>query len=82
MSALAALSTLLIDQEKVQNGPLTNSTGGTSKGDPNAGARFKGVSPPKEITAGDRAGAAIVTVVVLASFLGSVVWMGMGWSES
>jgi mannan endo-1,6-alpha-mannosidase len=82
MSALAALSTLLIDQEKVQNGPLTNSTGGTSKGDPNAGERFKGVSPPKEITAGDRAGAAIVTVVVLGSFLGSVVWMGMGWSES
>ncbi|KAK4124354.1 glycoside hydrolase family 76 protein [Parathielavia appendiculata] len=82
MSALAALSTLLIDQEKVQNGPLTNTTGGTSRGDPNAGERFSGLAPPKEITAGDRAGAAIVTVAVLASFLGSVLWMGMGWSES
>ncbi|EAQ83124.1 hypothetical protein CHGG_10942 [Chaetomium globosum CBS 148.51] len=81
MSALAALSTLLIDQQKVLNGPLTNQTGGTSKGDPNAGQKFQGLSPPREITAGDRAGSGILTAVVLASFLGSVVWMGMSWSE-
>lgn len=81
MSALAALSTLLIDQTRVLNGPLTNGTGGTSKGDPNAGQKFQGSSPPREITAGDRAGSGIVTAVVLASFLGGVVWMGMGWSE-
>ncbi|KAK4151042.1 glycoside hydrolase [Chaetomidium leptoderma] len=82
MSALAALSTMLIEQQRVLNGPLTNKTGGTSQGDPNAGQKFQGLKPPREITAGDKAGAAIVTVLVLASFVGSVVWMGMGWSES
>ncbi|KAL2166954.1 hypothetical protein VTG60DRAFT_1912 [Thermothelomyces hinnuleus] len=81
MSALAALSTMLLEQEKVLKGPLTNTTGGTSQGDPSAGQKFEGVSPPREITAGDRAGAGIITAVVLASFLGSLVWMGMGWSE-
>ncbi|KAK4142909.1 glycoside hydrolase [Dichotomopilus funicola] len=82
MSALAALSTMLINQQKVLNGPLTNMTGGTSKGDPNAGQRYTGLSPLKPITTADKAGAGIVTILVLASFLGSVVWMGMGWSES
>lgn len=82
MSALAALSTMLINQQKVLNGPLTNTTGGTSKGDPNAGQRYTGLSPLKPITTADKAGAGIVTILVLASFLGSVVWMGMGWSES
>lgn len=82
MSALAALSTLLLDQEHVLNGPLTNGTGGTSVGDPNAGRGYRETQPLRDITAGDRAGAGIVTAVVLASFLGAVVWMGMGWSES
>jgi mannan endo-1,6-alpha-mannosidase len=82
MSALAALSTLLIDQDHVLNGPLTNSTGGTSLGDPNAGSAYREREPLRDITAGDRAGAGILTAVVLASFLGAVVWMGMGWSEA
>ncbi|KAL1843441.1 hypothetical protein VTJ49DRAFT_1551 [Mycothermus thermophilus] len=81
MSALAALSTLLIDQEKVLNGPLTNSTGGTSQGDPNAGQNSMTLEPLSEITTGDRAGAGIVTAVVVGSFLGCIVWMGMGWNE-
>ncbi|KAL2163587.1 hypothetical protein VTH06DRAFT_5645 [Thermothelomyces fergusii] len=81
MSALAALSTILIEKEKALKGPLTNTTGGTSQGDPNAGQKFEGVEPPREITAGDRAGASIVTAVVLASFMGSLVWMAMGWTE-
>lgn len=81
MSALAALSTLLIDQEHVINGPLTDGTGGTSKGNPNAGGDTTVFHPPTPITTGDRAGAGIVSVVVLASFLGAVVWMAAGWSE-
>jgi mannan endo-1,6-alpha-mannosidase len=81
MSALAALSTLLIDQQKVLNGPLTNTTGGTSQGDPSAGGTFNALAPPKPITTADRAGAGILTAVVLATFLGGLVWMGMGWSE-
>lgn len=82
MSALAALSTLMLAQEYVLKGPLTGDSGGTSTGDPNAGSKASDVEPMSEITTGDRAGAAIVTVVVLLSFVGSLVWMGMGWSES
>jgi mannan endo-1,6-alpha-mannosidase len=78
MSALAALSTLLIDQAHVLNGPLTNATGGTSLGDPNAGSEYRERQSLRDITAGDRAGAGIVTAVVLTSFLGAVVWLGMG----
>ncbi|KAK3303085.1 glycoside hydrolase family 76 protein [Chaetomium strumarium] len=81
MSVLAALSTLLINQQKVLEGPLTNDTGGTSKGDPNAGIDYNEITPLAPITTGDRAGAGIVTVVVLTTLLGSLVWMGMGWSE-
>ena len=81
MSVIAALSTMLLKQDKVENGPLTNATGGTSQGDPNAGERFKALKPMRDVTAGDKAGASFVTVVVLASFLGSVVWMGLGGSE-
>ena len=81
MSALAALSTMLLAHEGFMKGPLTNTTGGTSQGNPNAGSRYTDVEPMPDITTGDRAGAAIVTVVVLVSFVGSLVWMGMGWSE-
>ncbi|KAL2019346.1 hypothetical protein VTK56DRAFT_9726 [Thermocarpiscus australiensis] len=81
MSVLAALSTMLLDQKHVLQGPLTNDTGGTSRGDPNAGQQVNVVAPLPPITTGDRAGAGIVTVVVLTSFLGGLIWMGMGWSE-
>lgn len=82
MSALAALSTLLLNQDHVLRGPLTNDTGGTSRGDPNAGiGATDPLAPPRPITPGDRAGASFVTVLVLTSFLGSLVWMGSGWSE-
>lgn len=78
MSALAALSTLLLDNS---DGPLTNSTGGTSVGDPNAGSSAFELDPMRQITAGDKAGAAIVTIVVAGSFVGSLVWMSGGLFE-
>jgi mannan endo-1,6-alpha-mannosidase len=81
MSVLAALSTMLMDQGKVLAGPLTNATGGTSQGNPNAGGDYNVLAPPKPITTGDKAGAGIVTAVVLGSCLGGLLWMGMGWSE-
>ncbi|KAL2268247.1 hypothetical protein VTJ83DRAFT_3093 [Remersonia thermophila] len=81
MSALAALSTLLIDQEQVLRGPLTNQTGGTSRGDPSAGHTSMTVEPLSDITGKDRAGAGIVTAAVASSFLGCILWMGMGWNE-
>jgi mannan endo-1,6-alpha-mannosidase len=74
MNVLAAVSSLLIDQTEP---PTTNSTGGTSKGDYSAGGspiagNDKELRP---ITTGDRAGAGILTFVVLSAGLGLFGWM-------
>ena len=57
--------------------PVTQTTGGTSKGDPNAGGSKLddelGVLPP--ITTGDRAGAGIITFLVMAMLVGGCAWM-------
>ncbi|KAF9880808.1 glycosyl hydrolase family 76 [Colletotrichum karsti] len=65
MNVLAAVSSLLIGQAKA---PVSNSTGGTSVGDPNAGSNSNNDlsvhnSP---ITTADKAGAGILTFLVLA----------------
>ncbi len=76
MSVLAAVSSLLISEVAP---PVTNSTGGTSKGDPNAGAHsdsFTNELAP--ITTGDKAGAAILTIVILLSAVGTMGWMSTG----
>lgn len=76
MNVLGAVSSLLIKQV---GGPVTNSTGGTSKGDPDAGMhsdKFRGNDDPP--TAGDKAGASILTIVVLASAVGMFGWMSTG----
>lgn len=76
MNVLGAVSALLVEYSKP---PLTNGTGGTSKGDPMAGSRSdtltQEVKPP---TGGDKAGAAILTFVVLATTVGAFTWMSMG----
>ncbi|SPO01550.1 probable DFG5 protein [Cephalotrichum gorgonifer] len=70
MSVLAAVTTLL----DPPNGPLTADTGGTSKGDPNAGG-----APPdrvhRPITTGDKAGAGILTAMILAGAALTFGWM-------
>jgi mannan endo-1,6-alpha-mannosidase len=76
MNVLAAVSSLLIDQTA---GPVTNTTGGTSVGDPNAGSKsdsFDGhVTPP---TTGDKAGAGILTFIILSMAVGTFSWMSTG----
>jgi len=76
MNVLGAVSSLLIEQARV---PLTNSTGGTSKGDPNAGSQsdtFMGkLIPP---TTADKAGAGIITVIILGAAVGTFGWMSTG----
>ena len=71
MNVLAALSSLLVAQT---SGPLTNATGGTSQGNPNAGVEtinlLERFAP---ITTGDKAGAAILTMLTIG--LGA----GMFW---
>lgn len=76
MNVLAAVSSLLIDQA---DPPATNLTGGTSRGDSNAGSRSRdGPEPLPDITTGDRAGAAILTLLVLAGSVGVWSWMSLG----
>ena len=77
MNVFAAVMALLVDQDK--KAPVTNSTGGTSAGDPKAGLDSKklGPEPPRPITTGDRAGAAILTIVILVSALGTFAWSCM-----
>lgn len=69
MSALEVIQSNLIKQV---SGPVGNSTGGTSQGDPSAGG---GTSPPavkapNAITTKDKAGAGVLTAVVLIALLG------------
>lgn len=76
MNVLAAVSSLLITEA---NPPVTNLTGGTSKGDPLAGTGSRdGPEPLAPITVGDRAGAGILTILLLASGVGMWGWMSLG----
>lgn len=76
MNVLGAVSSLLIDHA---DAPVTNSTGGTSVGNNNAGAssdNFRGSTTPP--TTGDKAGASILTIVVLLTAVGTFGWMSTG----
>jgi mannan endo-1,6-alpha-mannosidase len=76
MNVLGAVSSLLIG--KADN-PVTHDTGGTSQGDVNAGSDSDSlVNDNKPITTGDRAGAAILTILILGGSLGMFSWMSLG----
>ena len=73
MSALEVIQSNLIQQVQA---PLTNTTGGTSVGNPNAGSQS--VSNPDEntpVTLGDRVGAGFLTTGVIAGVIGGAWWM-------
>ena len=73
MSGLAALSSLLVHDAKA---PVTNSTGGTSVGDQNAGAgRTSELIEYAPITAADKAGASILTAMFILGGSGAIFWM-------
>lgn len=79
MSALAAVAANMITLDSLPP-PLTLKTGGVSKSDPNAGtdSSITDSSNPwltKKITTGDRAGAGILTALVLAATLGGTYWL-------
>jgi mannan endo-1,6-alpha-mannosidase len=76
MNVLAAVSSLLINNVRA---PLTAETGGTSKGDPNAGSgsdTFTREYSP--ITTGDKAGASFLTILILGAAAGAFGWMSVG----
>ena len=76
MGALAVIQANLINQVQA---PVTNKTGGTSKGDPAAGGGTSSNNnpalPQNPIGNSDRAGAGILTALVLISLIGSAWWM-------
>lgn len=77
MSALSVIQANLISKVVA---PVTNDTGGTSKGNPSAGTVIGGtdVDNPeatREITTADRAGAGIVTALLLAGLILTGSWI-------
>ena len=76
MSALEVIQSNLIQNVA---GPVKNSTGGISKGNPAAGtgSNTNAGSPvaTDAITTGDKAGAGFLTAVVLVALLGGAWWM-------
>jgi mannan endo-1,6-alpha-mannosidase len=79
MNVLGAVSSLLIADV---GGPVASDTGGTSKGNPNAGSGSGDVNSRHmaPITTGDKAGAAIITLLLLGSACGMFGWMSVGQS--
>ncbi|KAL3962123.1 hypothetical protein ACCO45_003646 [Purpureocillium lilacinum] len=74
MSVLAAVSAQLIGSAR---GPVTDKSGGTSKGNPNAGSGGdKGPQEPlRPVTTADRVGAGLVTFTFVALAGGVFAWM-------
>lgn len=73
MSAVEIFQVNLLDSV---SGPLTQKKGGISKGDPSAGTGSGAtVKEFSVITTGDKAGAGIVTSIILLCMFGGVWWM-------
>ena len=79
MSAMSAIQANLITKVA---GPVSANTGGTSKSDPSAGGGGDNpdsvtVNPSDSytITTGDKAGAGILTALVLTSLVGMIFWI-------
>lgn len=77
---MAAMSVVFVNLLPLQAvaAPLTNTTGGTSVGNPNAGSQS--VANPEAIkpaTEGDRVGAGVLTTLVLAGATGMFGWMSL-----
>lgn len=76
MNVLGAATSLLVGSVRA---PVTNKTGGTSGGNYAAGQgadTFDGSLPP--ITGGDKAGAGILTLLILGTAAGTFGWMSTG----
>jgi mannan endo-1,6-alpha-mannosidase len=75
MSALEVIQSNLISKVA---GPVTNSTGGTSQGNPAAGGGKADSSTGQilpDATTGDKVGAGFLTTIVLIGVLGGAWWM-------
>ena len=76
MNVLAAVSSLLHSTKKSNMAPVTNTTGGISKGDNNAGNGGHELDKPLgPITTADKVGAGILTVLFLGGFMSLFGWL-------
>jgi mannan endo-1,6-alpha-mannosidase len=73
---LAALEIVQANLVGGSSAPVTNSTGGTSKGNPAAGSNSNNNAVNyNAITGGDKAGAGILTTLILIALFGGAWWM-------
>jgi mannan endo-1,6-alpha-mannosidase len=79
---MAAMEVVLANMIANVTAPLTNSTGGTSAGDPGAGGSDQGRTDPvtildslPPITKGDQAGAGILTAFVILMLFTAITWL-------
>lgn len=75
---LAALSIISANMVQYSKAPLTSGSGGTSKGDPglNNGANEGMPTIPEiEATTADKAGAAILTIIMVVGTVGGAYWL-------
>ena len=70
MTALSVIGSNLITS---QMAPFTAKTGGTSKSDPNAGSTEVSPDKSKPITTADKAGAGILTILVIIGIVGGSI---------
>jgi mannan endo-1,6-alpha-mannosidase len=74
-----ALEVIISTQIGHVNAPVTNATGGTSVGNPNAGSSsastVQQLETSQTITTGDKVGAGILTTVIIALMVGGLAWM-------
>lgn len=81
MNALGALMSVMITLEPL-TAALTNDTGGTSVGNAAAGVGSTVTTTNYgPVTAGDRAGASILTIIVISGIVSMLVWMSTGEGE-
>lgn len=90
MAALSAFANTLVLYQSAPSGsytppsspaPVTADTGGNSTSNPSGGQSGGGeqnLPTPKKVTAGDRAGAAILTIVFTTTWIGMMVWVAYG----
>ncbi|KAI2634999.1 glycoside hydrolase family 76 protein [Hypomontagnella submonticulosa] len=74
-----ALQAVMAPLASLAPAPFTSDNGGSSQGNPDAGASDNTkIEQPRAITAGDRAGAGILTTLVLAGLLGGMYFLWAG----
>ena len=76
---MAALEIIQANLIQGARHPVSKDTGGTSKGNPSAGTggdiSVPGAAPVGQVKTGDKAGASVLTAVVLVGMLGGTWWM-------